>query len=31
MKAERVRVSRELLHCSEEEGEQFLWWIVSDR
>jgi len=29
MKAERVRVSRELPGCFEEEGERFLWWIVT--
>jgi len=29
MKAERVRVPRELLGCFEEEGEGLLWWIVT--
>jgi hypothetical protein len=29
VKAERVRVSRELLVYFEEEGERFLWWIVT--
>jgi len=29
VKAERVKVSRELLYHFEEESERFLWWIVT--